>query len=148
MNSNEIAEVIRTDLANDPRLPYPGEIAVDAVGGLVTLRGTVGSFAQAHAAVKDARRSPGVRDVENELEVRILGDNRRHDAEIRGAVLQRLIWSPEFDVDYMDVEVDDGWVTVTGEVGAQFQSDAVFERISRVRGVTGVTNELTVIERL
>ena len=50
-------------LASDPRLPAPGEIAVEAFGDAVTLRGTVGSFAQQRAAVKDARRTPGVVDV-------------------------------------------------------------------------------------
>jgi osmotically-inducible protein OsmY len=147
-NYPQITDNVRTQLVNDPRLPYPGEIAVEAFGSSVTLRGTVGSFAQQHAAVKDARRAQGVLDVLNELEVRILDQDRREDAEIRGAVLQRLIWAPDFEADFMDVEVEDGWVTLKGEVDYQFQSDSVFERVTRVRGVTGVTNELKVVEVL
>jgi hypothetical protein len=55
----------------------------------------VGSFAQRHAAVTDARRTRGVFDVYDELQVRLLDENRREDAQIRGAALQRLIWDTE-----------------------------------------------------
>jgi osmotically-inducible protein OsmY len=147
-NDAELTEDVRAKLADDPRLPYADEIAIDAYGGFVTLRGTVGTFAQQHAAVKDAWRTRGVIDVQNELEVRILDQDRREDAEIRGAVLQRLIWAPDFEADFMDVEVKDGWVTLKGEVDRQFQSDSAFDRVTRVRGVKGVTNELRVVEAL
>src|SRR4051812_24436577 len=50
-------------LADDPPLPFADEIAVSAYDGTVTLRGTVGSFAQRHAAVSDTRRIAGVSGV-------------------------------------------------------------------------------------
>ena len=70
----------------------PDEIAVDAYGQSITLRGTVGSFAQRRAAVADARRVGGSLGIFDELSVRLLDEDRRADAEIRGAALQRLIW--------------------------------------------------------
>jgi len=145
---DQITADVRAELATDPRLPYPDEIAVEAFGSMVTLRGTVGSFAQQRAALKNAERTRGVVDVLNELQVRLLDDDRRLDAEIRGAVLQRLAWAPDFEADFIDVEVKDGWVTLKGDVDHQFQSDSAFERVVRVRGVTGVTNELRVVEGL
>jgi osmotically-inducible protein OsmY len=137
---------IRTALANDPRLPEPDEIAVAVYHGNVTLRGTVGSFAQQRAAMADARRTVGVSGVYDELHVRLLDDDRRKDAEIRGHALQRLIWDAEVPGDYLDVHVEDGWVTLTGDVDFQFQSDAAFEDVSRLHGVTGVTNKIVVTE--
>src|ERR1700742_2175715 len=93
MPSNDVvANDVRNELAADPRLPYPDEIAIEAYDGIVTLRGTVGSFAQQRAAVVDARRTRGVVDVYDALEVRLLNEDRRRDAEIRGAALQRLAW--------------------------------------------------------
>jgi len=139
---------VRTELASDPRLPYSGEIAVESFGDTVTLRGTVGSFAQRRAAVADARRARGVVDVYDELDVRILDRDRREDAEIRGAALQRLSWDSEVPGDYLDVHVTDGWVTLKGDVDFQFQSDLAFDDVSRLHGVTGVTNEIKVVERL
>jgi osmotically-inducible protein OsmY len=146
--SNEIEQGVRRALADDPRVPYPDEIAVDSFHGAVTLRGTVGSFAQERAAVADARRTRGVIDVYDQLQVRLLDRDRREDAEIRGAILQRLMWDPALVDDYLDVHVKDGWVTLKGEVDHQYQSDAAFDHASSLHGVTGVTNDIKVVARL
>ena len=146
ITDNHIESSVRSELQTDPRLPYADEIAVEAFGGAVTLRGTVGSFAQRRAAVADARRSRGVFDVYDELEVRLLSEDRRKDAEIRGAALQRLTWDPEIPGDYIDVSVKDGWVTLKGEVDHQFQSDDAFNHAASLYGVTGVTNDIEVVE--
>jgi osmotically-inducible protein OsmY len=146
MTDDNIQSAVRTALQTDPRLPYVDEIAVEAYGGAVTLRGTVGSFAQQRAAVADARRTRGVFDVYDELEVRLLNEDRRKDAEIRGAALQRLTWDPEIPGDYIDVRVKDGWVTLKGEVDHQYQSDNAFDHVASLHGVTGVTNDIETIE--
>ena len=147
MTDDNIQSAVRTELASDPRLPYADEIAVEAYGGAVTLRGTVGSFAQRRAAVADARRTRGVFDVYDELEVRLLNEDRRKDAEIRGAALQRLTWDPQIPGDYIDVHVKDGWVTLKGEVDHQYQSDIAFDHVASLYGVTGVTNDIETVER-
>ena len=148
MTDDNIQSAVRTELQTDPRLPYVDEIAVEAYGGAVTLRGTVGSFAQQRAAVADARRARGVFDVFDELEVRLLNEDRRKDAEIRGAAVQRLAWDPELPGDDLDVKVADGWVTLKGDVDHQFRSDIAFDRVAGLYGVTGVTNHIKVVERL
>jgi osmotically-inducible protein OsmY len=148
ITNDRIQDDVRAELANDPRLPYADEIAVEAFGGAITLRGTVGSFAQQRAAVADARRTRGVFDVYSELEVRLLNEDRRKDAEIRGAALQRLIWDPEIPGGYLDVDVKDGWLTLKGEVDFQYQSDRAFDHAATLYGVTGVTNEIKVIQVL
>jgi osmotically-inducible protein OsmY len=147
-SNDEITRAVRSALADDPRLPFHGEIAVETYHGLVTLRGTVGSFGQERAAVPAARRQRGVYDVYDQLQVRLLDADRRVDAEIRGEALQRLMEDPMLDADYLDVRVKDGWVTLTGEADRQFQSDKAFDHITSLRGVTGVTNEITVNQRL
>jgi osmotically-inducible protein OsmY len=40
--------------------------------------------------------------------------------------------------------VADGWVTLTGDVSYQFESDAVFEDVTGLLGVVGVTNQIRV----
>jgi osmotically-inducible protein OsmY len=146
INSEQVQSDVRAALADDPRLPYPAEIAVEAFGGAVTLRGTVGSFAQQRAAAADARRTAGVVDVFDELQVRLLDEDRRKDAEIRGMALQRLLWDPALPGDYVDVKVDDGWITLSGEVDHQYQSDDAFAHVAGLYGVTGVTNKIKVVE--
>jgi osmotically-inducible protein OsmY len=148
ISNDQLEADVRAQIADDPRLPYTNEIAVEAYGGAVTLRGTVGSFTQERAAVADARRTRGVFDVFSEIEVRLLNENRREDAEIRGAALQRLIWDAEIPGDYIDVNVKDGWITLKGEVDHQYQSDSAFNDVASLFGVTGVTNDIKVVERL
>ena len=144
MSNTTIEAAIIAELELDPRIPAPEEIAVLAEYGAVTLRGTVGSFAQRRAAVGDAREVDGVDDVYDELKVRLLDDYAREDAEIRGAALQSLMWDVEIPSDSIDVKVEDGWVTLKGDVSYQFESDAAYDDVASMIGVCGVTNEIRV----
>ena len=146
--SDQIQEDVRLAIAGDPRIPYAHSIAVEAVGDSVLLRGTVGNYAEKRAAVADARRTRGVFTVDDELRVRLMDLDRRADAEIRGAALQRLAWDSEIPGDYLDADVRDGWVTLKGDVDFQFQSDVAFDDVAGLHGVTGVTNEIRVVQRV
>ena len=146
--SDQIQEDVRLAIAGDPRIPYAHSIAVEAVGDSVLLRGTVGNFAEKLAAAADARQTRGVHTVDDELRVRLMDLDRRADAEIRGAALQSLIWDSQLVADYLDVEVKDGWVTLTGNVDHQYQSDKAFDHVASLYGVTGITNQIDVVEQL
>ena len=126
----------------DPRIPSPVEIAVSADGGAVTLRGTVERFSQRRAAVSDARKIDGVYDVDDQLKVGLAGADRREDDEIRGVALQALIWDTDVPSDTVDVKVEDGWITLKGDVSFQFESDAAYDDVASLYGVYGVTNEI------
>jgi len=147
-NDDQIEEDVRAALADDPHVPHPDEIAIESYDGFVTLRGTVGSFGQERAAVADTRRTRGVIEVSDALEVRLLDSDRRIDAEIRGAALQHLMGDPVLDAETIDVRVKDGWATLTGAVDRQFESDKAFDHVAAVRGITGVTNKIRVDEPL
>ncbi|HTX31746.1 MAG TPA: BON domain-containing protein [Solirubrobacteraceae bacterium] len=140
-----VEDDIRAALRSDPRITSPDEVAVSAVDGDVVLRGTVGNFSQRRAAAEDARKAAGVDDLDDQLQVRILDDERRADADIRGIALQILAWDNEVPEDLVDVKVSDGWVTLTGETSYQFESDAAYYDVANLAGVTGVTNEIQVI---
>jgi osmotically-inducible protein OsmY len=146
VSNSTIEAAIIAELELDPRIPAPDEIAVQADYGAVTLRGTVGSFAQRRAALADAREIEAVNEVYDELQVRLLDDYAREDAQIRGAALQSLMWDVEIPSDSLEVKVDGGWVTLKGEVDYQFQSDDAFDDVASLIGVTGVTNEIKVVE--
>ena len=134
-----------TNLVADPRIPRASEIAVDADGGYVTLRGTVESFRQRRAAVEDANKVDSVYDVDDQLKVSLSGSDRRSDDEIRGAALQRLIWDGQVPTDRVDASVEDGWVTLKGDVSSQYESDAAYDDVSSLSGVCGVTNTIKVV---
>jgi osmotically-inducible protein OsmY len=139
-----LADATTANLNSDPRIPDSLEIAVAADDGLVILRGTVESFSQRRAAGQDAEDVDGVYDVDNQLKVSLTGANRRDDDEIRGAALQGLIWDVDVPSDFVDVKVDDGWVTLKGNVSYQFESDAAYDDVASLYGVLGMTNEIVV----
>ena len=144
LTDTPLADGVMANLDLDPRIPESLEIAVAANDGIVTLRGTVESFSQRRAAGQDAKKVDGVFDVDNQLKVSLIGANRREDDEIRGAALQNLIWDVEVPSDFVDVKVEDGWVTLTGSVSYQFESDAAYDDVASLFGVLGVTNEIVV----
>lgn len=142
-NTRTEDEVI-SSIALDPRIPDPVEVAVSGDGGIVTLRGTVESFAQRRAAVKDARAIGGIYEVHDEIKVNLLGEYRRDDEEIRGIALQLLIWDVEVPAESIDVKVNEGWLTLTGRADYQYQSDAAYDDVASLYGVLGITNEIKV----
>jgi osmotically-inducible protein OsmY len=132
-------------LRSDPRIPHPEEVAVSVGEDAVTLRGTVGSFSQRRAAVKDARGVEGVRYVYDDLAVRLMDAAQRSDAELRGMALQTITWDTEAPAELIDVKVENGWVTLRGTVSWQFQSDAAYDDIANLFGVIGITNDIRVV---
>jgi len=62
----EIAERLRRDAVTGP---LAGRIAVEVKGGVVTLSGTVGRFAERRSAERIAARTPGVAEVRNRISV-------------------------------------------------------------------------------
>jgi osmotically-inducible protein OsmY len=144
LTDTSLTDAVIANLDLDPRIPESLEIAVSADDGFVTLRGTVESFSQRRAAGRDAKNVDGVDDIDNQLKVSLTGSDRRDDDEIRGAALQRLMWDVDVPSDFVDVKVDDGWVTLKGNVGYQFETDAAYGDVASLYGVVGVTNEIVV----
>jgi osmotically-inducible protein OsmY len=142
--NSPLEKAVIARLTDDARVGDSAEIAVAGDGGIITLRGTVERFSQRRAAELDARSVEGVYEVINRLKVNLLGADRREDDEIRGAALQGLIWDVEVPSDSVDLKVQDGWVTLKGDVSYQFESDAAYADVSRLYGVAGVTNEIRV----
>ena len=141
-----VQDAVRELLDTDPRLRHPSEVAVLFDDGVVTLRGTVSTFSQRLAAVRDARKVHGVDYVDDQIKVRILDVDGRSDAELRGMALQAIAWDTEAPAEQIDVKVTDGWVTLTGEVTYEFQSDAAYDDVANLFGVIGITNEIRVVD--
>jgi osmotically-inducible protein OsmY len=141
MLDSQMEGFVGDELRWDPKIDNSA-IAVTADAGVVTLRGTVGSFRQKRDAQKDAQRVYGVKTVKNELEVRLL--NRRSNAELRGDVLQALMLDSVIPTT-IDAEVDDSKVTLTGTAQWGYQRVEAELVAANVRGVASVDNEVDVV---
>ena len=116
-------------------------IGVEVRSGVVTLAGQVGSYSEKWHAERAAQRVSGVGALAVELKVKLTGDSRT-DSDIALSVESVLLWSTSIPDDAVKVMVENGFVTLTGNVGWQYQRLAAADSIRSISGVTGVSNQI------
>jgi osmotically-inducible protein OsmY len=131
---------VSDELFWDPKLDSTA-IAVSAADGAITMRGTVGSLREKREAKKAAERVFGVISVDNQLQVRLMNDAKRDDADLRGDVLQALMLD-SLVPKTVDAKVDDGFVTLTGTANWQYQRDEAEFVASNIAGALDVLDEI------
>lgn len=120
------------------------QIAVDVADGVVTLRGSVGSDDEKHAAMELARQVRGVADVRNLLSVLAPGDPpNRTDEEIAREVHADLTRNLCLPYD-LQVDARGGTIFLRGFVRSQEQKWLADEVAWWTAGVRDVVNELGV----
>lgn len=123
-------------------------IGVAAKDGIVTLTGTVESYAQKRNAERAAKRVSGVKAVAEDLAVKLAGVAERSDTDIAQSVLSGLRFNVSIPHERIQVTVEDGWVTLDGEVEWQFQKSTAENAIKYTMGVKGITNRISVKPRI
>ena len=141
-----VTQALRDDILQeldaDPRL-NAARIGVTAEDGVVTLSGPVSTLAEKWAAEEAAKRVKGVRAVVERLDVDPPAMHRRDDGDIARAIANLFSWSPVVPRS-VQASVQDGRVTLTGEVEWNYQRDeAEFAVVRNVAGVTGLSNHIT-----
>jgi osmotically-inducible protein OsmY len=131
---------VSDELFWDPKLDSTA-IAVSAADGTITMRGTVGSLREKREAKKAAERVFGVISVDNQLQVRLMNDDKRADSELRGDVLQALMLD-SIVPKTVDAKVDDGFVTLTGTANWQYERDEAEFVASNIVGALDVIDEI------
>ena len=143
MSDPTLERAVMTALA-DNDLVHVDELAVEALGDHVILRGTVGSLVQRAEAVRTARRVPGVRTVDTLLHVRPLGGDGLVDADTEAAILAALIDDGGVPASSIEVDAHGDTVTLSGLVDSDAQRNRARRIALRVGGVEHVHNELRV----
>ncbi|EGD04182.1 putative periplasmic or secreted lipoprotein [Burkholderia sp. TJI49] len=118
-------------------------IDVEVRDRIVTLRGTVDSWAQKLEAQKAALHIADARALVLELTV-APPENACADQELAIAITFALGWQEALRDHKISVEVDHGCVTLDGEVDHAYQSRAAEAMVSRMIGVVGVANRIRV----
>lgn len=134
------------ELASDPAINAAG-IGVMVKDGVVTLTGHLDSFAEKHAIEKAVRRVAGVRGIALELDIKLSAEHKRSDSEIAQAAVSALRLNSLIPVDKVQVEVEDGWVTLSGEVDWSYQIARAEQSIRPLAGVLGLSNRITIKPR-
>ena len=144
---SQLKSDVTAELAWDPAVNATA-VGVQVEDGLVTLTGHLDSYAEKHAIEKAVRRVPGVRGIALELDVRIAAGQAPGDSDIAKAALHALRWHSWVPHERIQVEVEDGQVTLSGEVDWHYQLSSAEQCVRPLRGVRGLTNRITVKPRV
>ena len=137
----EIQADVLAELRWDSSVPA-NEIGVAVKDGVVTLTGTVDTYLKKWRAEEDAHKVNGVIAVANDITVRVIGE--RTDTDIAAAAVHALKWNTSVPAEKIQVTVENGWVTLKGEVEWQYQKQEVERVVRRLWGVKGVSNLIIV----
>src|SRR6202048_152958 len=144
---SEIRKDVEDELRWDPDIDAT-DIAVAVHNGVVTLTGFVRSYMQKTQAERDAKRVAGTLAVANDIEVRLPYINKRPDPEIARDAVQKLQNELPYSSQYIKVTARDGWLTLEGSLEWNYQRDRAEKAVRAVRGVIGVTNDITLKPRV
>jgi hyperosmotically inducible periplasmic protein len=119
------------------------DIKVQSEDGAVTLTGTVSEESHKSLAQETVADLPGVKSVNNMLEVKGASPAKMSDAWITAKV--KTIFLLHRNVSAMtEVSTKNGIVTLQGRAANEAQKDLTTEYAKDVEGVKGVNNEMTV----
>ncbi len=120
------------------------KVKVDSEDGVVTLTGTVSEESHKSLAQETVAGLPGVKSVDNRLEVKGERPTDMSDAWLTTKVKSTLLYHRSVSGFKTEVNVKDGIVTLRGNAPSQAQKELTAEYARDIEGVKDVTNELTV----
>jgi osmotically-inducible protein OsmY len=139
----ELQQDVLNELKWEPTIKV-AEIGVAVKDGVVTLSGYVDSYIKKLVAERAAARVFGVKAVAEAIQVRLPGSLKRSDEDIAGMVANALEWNILVPYDRVKVHVQDGLVTLSGEVDWGYQKFAAEEAVHHLKGVVWLSNQITV----
>ncbi len=139
--NNLLESDVQDELDWDPQFDN-SRVIVKADDGNVTLTGAVDTYYDTFLASEDAWSVSGVKSVDNQLLVGLIGDAIA-DADVAADCLVALDRDRFVPKGTVSVSVVDGWVTLSGEVRRHFQRRTAEHAVRRVDGVLGISNNIT-----
>ena len=118
------------------------QIDVEVKDGIVTLAGHVGSYLEKWEAQRAAQRVSGVKALAVEVDVSLPGSSARNDVDIARAASNVLQWSTYFPEDQIKVLVENGWITLSGDLDWEYQREAAETAVRGLMGVSGISNQI------
>ena len=143
-NDSDVQRSVQDELSWEPGVIHSSKIGVAVKDGVVTLTGSVNSYFEKWAAERATKRVFGVNALAVELEVKLPGSSERTDADIAKAAENALNWDVSVPDDAVRVTVENGRVTLEGNLDWQYQRSNAEADVQHLTGVRGVSNEIVV----
>jgi hyperosmotically inducible periplasmic protein len=120
------------------------DIKIQSKDGVVSLTGTVSEESHKSLAQETVAGLPGVKSVDNRLEVKGAPSTAYSDAWLSAKVKFTLLFHRSVSAGETEVDVKDGIVTLRGNATSEAQKELTTEYAGDVDGVKDVKNEMTV----
>jgi osmotically-inducible protein OsmY len=138
----QVQHDVLDELNWEPRLKA-SEIGVSVTNGIVKLSGYVENYNQKLSAEKAALKITGVRGLVNDIDVKLSTDGQRNDLDIADAALNAMKWNTSIPEEQIKLKVENGWITLSGDLEWDYQRQAAYKAVSRLLGVKGVINNIS-----
>ena len=142
-NNSELQTDVQNAIKWEPLL-NAAEIGVTAKDGVISLTGVVDSYAKKLEAENAAKKVIGVKALVEKIEVKFPSSWAKTNLEIANEVLAALKSNWAVPTDKVTVKVEDGWVTLEGELPWDYQREAAKNAVNFLTGVKGVTNNIKI----
>jgi hyperosmotically inducible protein len=120
------------------------DIKIQSLDGVVSLTGTVSEESHKSLARETVAGLPGVKSVDNKLEVKGERPADNSDAWLITKVKTALLFHRSVSGFKTEVNAKDGIVTLQGEATSLAQKDLTTEYVKDIEGVKGLNTEMTV----
>ncbi|PRB06102.1 ornithine aminotransferase [Chryseobacterium sp. MYb7] len=129
-------------------LLHAAEIGVIAKDGVISLTGIVDNYAKKAEAENAAKKVAGVKALVENIEVKFPSSLKKADAEVAKEALDALQSNYSVPDDKIMVKVEDGWVTLEGELPWHYQKEEAASVVKYLTGVKGLINKITIKSEL
>jgi osmotically-inducible protein OsmY len=123
---------------------HKDDIKIVSKDGAVTLTGIVADDFNKSLAEETVAGLPGVKSVDNRLDIKGAPPTANSDAWIRSKVKATLLFHRSVSADTTEIDVTNGVVTLRGAAESAAQKDLTTEYARDVEGVKEVKNEMSV----
>ena len=120
------------------------QIGVEVKDGIVTLAGHVESYPAKWHAERAAQRVAGVKGLAVEIDVKLSNSAQHTDADIARTAENVLAWTTYVPKDSVKIMVENGWITLSGQVQWGFQRATATAAVRHLMGVKGVSDQITI----
>ncbi len=140
---SQVQQDVLAELKWEPSV-NAAQIGVEVKDGIVTLAGHVGSYAEKYDAERAAQRVSGVKALAIEMGVTLPGFGKRNDADIARSAESALQCTTFLPKDSVKIMVEDGRVTLSGEVDWEYQRQSAAAAVRYLLGVTSVSDKIKI----
>ncbi|MEO8609101.1 MAG: BON domain-containing protein [Chloroflexota bacterium] len=135
----ELQRDVLDELAWEPSIKAQ-DIGVTVKDGVVTMTGHVPTYSEKWDAESAVKRVVGVRAIAEELTVSLFDGHERNDTDLAQAAANAIDWNVSVPHGKVQVKVENGWLTLSGDTDWNYQRDAAHNAVRHLMGVKGVDN--------